>query len=65
MTYEEAMRRLEEIVDLLSRQTITLEESLALYAEGTKLAGQCAKQLDDAELQLKTLLQKVEAHEQL
>ena len=47
--FEESMTRLEEIVSLLERGESTLDESLALFEEGTKLAAACSKQLDQAE----------------
>ena len=47
--FEEPMARLEEIVSILERGESTLDESLALFEEGTKLAAACSKQLDQAE----------------
>ena len=47
--FEESMTRLEEIVSILERGESTLDESLALVEEGTKLAAACSKQLDQAE----------------
>lgn len=47
--FEESMARLEEIVSILERGKSTLDESLALFEEGTKLAAACSKQLDQAE----------------
>ena len=47
--FEESMARLEEIVSILERGESTLDESLALCEEGTKLAAACSKQLDQAE----------------
>lgn len=47
--FEESMARLEEIVSILERGESTLDESLALFEEGTKLAVACSKQLDQAE----------------
>ena len=47
--FEESMARLEEIVSILGRGESTLDESLALFEEGTKLAAACSKQLDQAE----------------
>ncbi len=48
-TFEESMLRLEDIVTRLEKGDATLEESMALFEEGTKLAAACAKQLDTAE----------------
>ena len=47
--FEESMARREEIVSILERGESTLDESLALFEEGTKLAAACSKQLDQAE----------------
>ena len=47
--FEESMTRLEEIVSILERGESTLDESLALFEEGTKLAAACSKQPDQAE----------------
>ena len=47
--FEESMTRLEEIVSILERGESTLDESLALFEEGTKMAAACSKQLDQAE----------------
>ena len=44
--YEEAIKRLREICDKLSDESTTLEETAALYKEGTKLAEDCRKMLE-------------------
>ena len=49
MTYEQAMTRLEQIVALLESGRCTLDESLKLFEEGTKLTAYCAEQLKNAE----------------
>lgn len=48
MTYEQAIKRLEEIVARLEEGTLSLEESLKLYEEGAKLSEFCHKALKDA-----------------
>lgn len=53
--FEESMARLEEIVSILERGESTLDESLALFEEGTKLAAACSKQLDQAEQKISKL----------
>ncbi len=45
MTYEKAISRLEEIVSALEKNDVTLDESLKLFEEGTKLTAFCADQL--------------------
>lgn len=39
LTFEQAMQRLEEIVSLLEDGKAPLNESMALFEEGTKLSG--------------------------
>ncbi len=48
MTYEQAIKRLEEIVTMLEEGTLSLEESLKLYEEGARLSEFCHKTLKDA-----------------
>lgn len=55
INFEKAMERLEKINSELSREGITLEESLALYEEGVALARACNKRLEDTERKIKTL----------
>ena len=56
-TFEEALTRLEEIVDLLENQEVSLENSVDLYKEGMELSLFCQKKLDLAEKEV-TMLQK-------
>ena len=49
MTFEQAMTRLEQIVAVLESGRCTLDESLKLFEEGTKLTAYCADQLKTAE----------------
>ena len=48
-TYEKAMARLEQIVAALEGGRCTLDESLKLFEEGTKLTAYCQKALKTAE----------------
>lgn len=57
-TFESAMKRLEEIAQLLEDGDQTLEESLVLYEEGIKLAKFCSQKLDEADKKLKLLTKK-------
>ena len=49
LTFEEAMARLDEIVNALERGDAPLEASLTLFEEGTALIKSCGKLLDTAE----------------
>ena len=56
LSFEQAMGRLEEIVGLLERGECGLDQSLKLFEEGAKLAGQCEELLDKAEQKVSLLL---------
>ena len=49
LTFEQAMERLEAIVSELGSGKCSLDRSLALFEEGTKLTAFCSAQLKDAE----------------
>ena len=55
-TFEQNMSRLEQIVRTLERGDAALEDSLALFQEGTALVQQCGKLLDEAELQVNKIV---------
>lgn len=55
LTYEQAITKLEEIVSKLSDGSIGLDESLALFEEGTKLANFCNESLNKAEQKIISL----------
>lgn len=48
LTYEQAVKRLEEIVSELEDGSLSIEESLKLYEEGAGLSDFCHKVLKDA-----------------
>ncbi len=54
-TFEEALKRLEEIVDTLEAGSVPLDESIKLYEEGMTLAKSCMTQLSEAKLKLKKI----------
>ena len=49
MSFEQALKRIDEIVRNLERGAAALEQSLALFEEGTALIRSCGKMLDEAE----------------
>lgn len=55
MTYEAAMKRLEEIVDALDKNEVSLDESMKLFEEGTKLTAFCSSKLKEAEQKITEL----------
>jgi exodeoxyribonuclease VII small subunit len=55
--FEEALGRLEAIVEDLEGGELTLEESIARYEEGMKLSRGLAKTLDEAEKRIEKLVE--------
>ncbi|MDI2128882.1 exodeoxyribonuclease VII small subunit [Yinghuangia seranimata] len=58
--YEQARDELVEVVRRLETGGITLEESLALWERGEKLAGVCQRWLDGARARLDAVVQQQE-----
>lgn len=56
MTFEESIKRLDEIVKLLEKGDAPLDSSLKLFEEGTALVRECSKLLDEAELKVVKLI---------
>ena len=53
--FEDALQRLERIVDQLEAGNLALEESLKVFEEGVGLARHCARYLDEAEKRIELL----------
>lgn len=49
LSFEDAMKALEEVVGQLERGDVALEQSLAFYQRGAALKAHCAAKLKDAE----------------
>lgn len=56
MTYEQSIARIEEIISKLSDETISLDYSLELFREGTKLLNDCNLMLSEVEKKAEVLL---------
>ncbi len=54
-TFEESLKRLEEIVELMEQGEVDLESSVKLYKEGVDLSVQCAGKLKEAQQQVSQL----------
>lgn len=57
-SFEEALTKLEAIVEKLDDDEITLEESVQLYEEGLKLSKICSETLENAELKIEEIEKK-------
>ena len=49
MTFEQAIKRLEEIVNLLENNETSLDDSVELFQEGVQLSQYCSKKLGNVE----------------
>ena len=55
LSFEEALRQLEEIVAVLERGDISLDEAIAAYEKGTSLKMHCQKRLEEARLKVEKI----------
>jgi exodeoxyribonuclease VII small subunit len=55
LPFEEALKKLEAIVEAMESGDLALENLLARYEEGTRLARECQEKLADAELKIQQL----------
>ena len=60
-SFEEALARLEAIVQELEEGEANLEHSLSLFEEGVKLSKLCHKKLDQAEKKIELLIKREDA----
>lgn len=65
MKFEEALKKLEKIVDDLEDGNLPLEESLEKYEEGIRLSKMCAKKLEVAKKKVEILLKSEDGSAEL
>jgi len=56
LSFEEAFKELEGTVHRLEGGGLTLDESIALFERGMRLAKHCGQKLDEAELKVSQLV---------
>ena len=56
-TFEQSMKKLEQIVQKLESGDLPLEEAMQKFEEGIKLSRLCSKKLDETENKITLLLQ--------
>ena len=54
-SFEDALKRLEEIVQRMEGGDLKLEDSLGLFEEGVRLTRVCSQRLDEAEKKIELL----------
>ena len=55
LTFEEAMKELETIVDSLDKGDVSLDEAIAAYDRGSKLKDYCKNKLHQAKMKVETI----------
>ena len=55
LSFEEALRQLEDIVTTLERGDISLDDAIAAYEKGTLLKAHCQKRLEEARLKVEKI----------
>ena len=63
LTYEEALQRLEEIVQKLENNEIPLEESIALFQEGITLSQYCDDKLKNIQAKVAQIYENGQLHD--
>ncbi len=56
ISFEEAMKQLEEIVDKLEEGDVPLEKAINYYQEGMKLSKLCSDKLESVEAQMEQIV---------
>ena len=56
--FEQSLKQLEAIVAQMERGDVSLEDSVKLFEEGSKLAEQCKQQLAEAEGKVEILIKQ-------
>ena len=55
LTFEEAMKELEKLVDSLDKGDVSLDEAIAAYDRGSQLKDYCQKKLQEAKMKVDTI----------
>ena len=55
LSFEDALKRLEEIVHQLETGEAKLDDAIKLYEEGTRLRAQCTERLDAAQARIEAI----------
>ncbi len=63
LTFESALKRLEEIAKKLEEENLSLDEALKYFEEGMKLSKFCNEQLTQAENKVKIIIKESELKE--
>jgi exodeoxyribonuclease VII small subunit len=59
-SFEKALEKLEQIVETLESNELSLEKALAQFEEAMKLSRYCAGQLDETERKISLIMEKAD-----
>ena len=60
LSFEDAMKRLEKIINDLESGNVELENAIELYTEGIKLQEHCENKLNNAKLKVEKIVKNTE-----
>ena len=60
LSYEEAFEKLQKIIQLLEEGNVSLDNSIKYYEQGILLKDYCEKKLQNAEMKIRTVINKPE-----
>tara|TARA_B100001758_G_C17810073_1_gene304048 strand:- start:39 stop:272 length:234 start_codon:yes stop_codon:yes gene_type:complete len=63
LSFEEALKELEEIVNSLERGDVSLEDAIEAYERGSMLKNQCEKRLKEAKMKVEKIQSSQNAKE--
>ena len=55
LTFEDAMKELEKLVDSLDKGDVSLDEAIAAYDRGSQLKDHCQNKLNEAKMKVETI----------
>ena len=55
LTFEKALKELEDLVDSLDKGDVSLDQAIAAYDRGSQLKDYCQKKLHDAKMKVETI----------
>lgn len=62
-SFKQSMKRIDEILELLEKNEIELEEAMSLFEEGLMLVNQCDSQLNNFKGKMNELISHYEGEE--
>lgn len=57
--FEEALRKLEEIIEELEKGELSLDETISKFEEGIKLCKLCKEKIEKAEMKIEKLMEDI------